>query len=748
MPLLKHVLLLLVALMLSACGGGGEEAKSTISLSTSKADFQQQLNAPLVAPVIVDVQFSGDGIVVGYPPNVPEASWLSIRVLSNTQTTARVELALNTNSQLGNLNTTVRFVTGKQDGSNLTFVDLPVSAEVYTPFTVSAPSLDFTQIIGDEPNTKPKAGFALNIGGAKANWTITANVDWLTVSKTSGVGPASVQLTVQKNAGSGNGIITISDALSKQSRDITVRVDRQQNKLVASTLPQALTVTPTTSPAQAVTTLTLTDSVNSTVPNLSLPWTLKQSSAPWLKVDKTQGATATAQVLQVSVDTAFNQLPTGTYDEKLIFSYTTPDNVSKELEIPVKVTSELPSLQLASPYVMMPNTAGTLIIRGYGFDRLSANSRIMIGDNAYPIGTSPTPTQLTVAHSGFAAGVYPVRLDMNSAFPLKSSNLIVKPTVVTSKQTLAVPGSRNAMVFDAERDQLYAYNASLSQLEMFSVQSGKWALSRTKTVSDLSHMALTKDGRQLIATQRNELWSYDLTKENWPATLLLKTSDGNCSTRLSTVATLNDNKVAVGSYFENCSGYTNVYLFDLLRNKTFGTFNAYNSSVNSTIDGAKLVISQNGLSPAPHVQLLDSLAYQPVPTRLAGNFGQAELNSNGTRIMFNHAAIYDGALNVHGVVSSTDNFMQKVAFSRLREQAWVFKVGYQAPFETRLELIDISTATLTSYPIVRSITLSDVTVATPATETVLLVTPDDQMAIISMPNQLIFYPLSEFTSPQ
>lgn len=750
MSLLRNLLILLTLSMLSACGGGGDsqDNRTSISLSVAKADFQQQVNTLPPSSIVVDVQFKGDGVVVGYPPNVAEARWLNAQVVSSSQTTAKVELKIVQILSVGRYSTTLRFLTGKQDGSNLNYVDLPVTAEIYPEFNATAPALDFVQIIGDEQNTLPKAGFEIAIDGLKSNWTISTNVDWLTFTKTSGSGPAKSQVTVQKNAGSGNGIITVTDALSKQKREFAVRVVRQTNQLKVKASPQDLTVSTTTSPAQAVTAVTLSDSVDSTVPNLAIGWTFKQASAPWLKVDKTQGSTASAQVIQVSIDPTINAAPAGTYNEQLVFTYTTSDNVSRELEVPIKVTSELPSIQVAAPYVITPNTAGTIIIRGHGFNRLSANSRIKIGENLYPIKTQQSETQLKVEHPGLAAGVYPVSLDLNSAFPLKGSNLVVKTSNNTAAQTLDAPGNRTVMLFDDEREQIYAYNSTTELIEIFSYQQGKWSLSWTKDFADVRAMALTKDGTKLIATRRSELWSFDLTQANWPATLLLNVGGASCNLNLATVATLNDNKVAVSSFYNSCSGYSNLYMFDLTANKTFGNLSAYNASVGASKDGSKLLISQTGLSPAPGVLLLDSLAYQTIPTNLSGNYAQAELNTDGSRIMFGDATVFDENLQRHGLIGNTENSLQQVEFSPKEPKAWVLKYRYEAPFTLRLEVVDISKPSATNYPLLSSAALTDLTDAIEFRFTTMLVTPDDQTAIISIPNKIIFQPLSVLSPVQ
>jgi hypothetical protein len=146
--------------------------------------------------------------------------------------------------------------------------------------------------------------------------------------------------------------------------------------------------------------------------------------------------------------------------------------------------------------------------------------------------------------------------------------------------------------------------------------------------------------------------------------------------------------------------------------------------------------------------VLDSLAYQTIPTNLSGNYAQAELNTDGSRIMFDDSTVFDETLKLHGLIGSSDSYMQQVEFSRKQPLAWVLKYRSEAPFLPKLEVLDISKPTSGNYPLLRSVELKDLIATMGVSSTNFLVTPDDKTAIISIPNKMIFQPLSVLSPVQ
>lgn len=743
MPMVRALFFVILSLLIAGCGGAGED-KVSIAISATKADFQLTQDSSLQEPVLVNVEFSGESFLVGYPAGISDPGWLQIDVLSNNNNKALVKISFTNNRDVGKYSTTVRFVTGNPGGYNITYVDLPVTAEVHPKFTATAPDMVFKQVVSAEHLTMPKTGYAINMQGSRAKWTVTSNVDWISFDKTSGSGAGTVNVRVLKNAGDGYGTITVRDSQSFQSQQIPVRVVYQQN--IARFNPESLefSVNATTSLAELLKNLDVTDSLSSAAPELGVNWSFKEASVPWLKVDKIQGNTAESQKLQVSVDSAVTSLPTGTVNEKLVFSYTTNDQVSHEVEIPVKFTSSLPSVQVVAPYIIEPNVPGTLTVRGYGFDQLSANSKIKIGESSYPIKSLQSDTQLKIDHPALGAGRYPVSLEISSQLPLQTATLVVQESEALPDYTIPAPGVRPVLAYDPERKRIYTFNLMNAEFEVYSYQQGSWAKIYSHSFGLPQDLKLTKDGKQLIAVIGAELWTIDVTKDNFPAKKLLDLlRDYSGSFYFKNVVTLNDNKVALSSTNYNCLGCSNVIIYDLNFKKFFGNYSAYSPAVAASGDGSRLFIGQNKVSTDPEMLLIDTFNYQKLPTNSSGNFNVTEMNKDGSKSLAGNNQIYDQELRFFGNLGNALSSRNIERLSQVRDVAWVMQLDYQEPYNLMLREVDISQRTTGDFTQLRVFDLSDVTGNMEWPYMQYEITPDDKNLILLVPNQIIIRSLVE-----
>lgn len=617
MPMVRALFFVILSLLIAGCGGGDD--KTSITISATKADFQLMQDSKVHEPVLVNVEFNGDGLLVGYPPGISDPGWLKIEVLSSQSSGALVKLSFIPYWQAGKYSTTVRFVTGRQDGSNLTYVDLPVTAEVEAVFKATPSGTSFEQFIGAEHLTTPTTGHTINIQGAKSVWTVTTNVDWLSLDKTSGSGAGTVNFKVTKHAGNGEGRIVVTDSQSASSKQISVRVIRRQN--FASVTPESLefAVSPKTPLADLTQTLTISDFLNSAVPEQALTWTLKVANKPWITLDKTEGSTAFADKVKVSINSSITSEPAGSFpimpiSENLVLSFTTADKSNRKIIIPVIVYNTMPSIHVVAPYILKPNEPGTLIIRGYGFSHLTNSPKVKIGDNLYPIKSIESNTQLTVEHSGFAAGRYPVSLNIDSVLPLKTGSIVVQAAESMSEQVIAAPGIRTVMTFDDERKRIYAYNKTNAELEVFSYQQGIWTRTHNLSFGDVTDLELTKDGKQLLAIVKNDLWSIDISLEQLSATSLIAKFGEWCPFAYKNIATLNDNQVAFSRDYASCSEIAVVQLLDLVKEAKSVIYvpQILTPMMAASGDGSRLLVSQYaepGLPQDLKLQLIDTLYY-------------------------------------------------------------------------------------------------------------------------------------------
>jgi len=185
-------------LALTACGGGGGGGPpgTSLSVSPTTVSFSAVEGSAAPAATTIRATFVGDGVLVGYPPGATEASWLSVTEGASTTTTADVVLGVTDTLTVGTRTTTLRFVTGRTDGSDIKTVDVPVS------YTVTKSDLDVSVNPGSLTFVAPANGalpaqqnVSVTFTGSGA--TISGVPPWLTVvPPATGASPATFGLKV------------------------------------------------------------------------------------------------------------------------------------------------------------------------------------------------------------------------------------------------------------------------------------------------------------------------------------------------------------------------------------------------------------------------------------------------------------------------------------------------------------------------------------------------------------------------
>jgi hypothetical protein len=252
---------IIAALALSACGGGGGDSGAgssagggsgggtSISLSVSSVSWTIGEGDPSPAPIDVQVTYNGDGVVVGYAPGVPQPNWLVVGQATGTATTATVSLSAVDVVSAGTYTTSVRFATGRIDGSEIKYVDLPVTLTVTAStlaISVAPTSLDFG--VGQIPGPAPAAQTVSVTFNGDTVLTYSAP-SWLTVSPPANQNVSPAVFTVQPAPGiapgtySGDVQFATRKAPSSFLRPATLHVTYILNERfdVASAVPIAFT---------------------------------------------------------------------------------------------------------------------------------------------------------------------------------------------------------------------------------------------------------------------------------------------------------------------------------------------------------------------------------------------------------------------------------------------------------------------------------------------------------------------------
>ena len=243
MKYLLKISCILTAIVLSACGGGGgssggdvgnSNGSYSINLDKQSLEFSAPLGANIPAQQIT-ASFKGDGVLAGVPPGATLPSWLSIDENASSSTSASFTISVSVGqfSEPTIVQTTLRFVTGKLDGSGVVYKDLTVILKLLDVVSTDKESLDFASVFGDQlALTLP---FKIMTRDTTLGWTISSNQSWLTLSESSGIASKTVYANVNKTSlvdGAHSAELTIKDS-NGFSKKITVTLSLQPRVVYA-----------------------------------------------------------------------------------------------------------------------------------------------------------------------------------------------------------------------------------------------------------------------------------------------------------------------------------------------------------------------------------------------------------------------------------------------------------------------------------------------------------------------------------
>lgn len=179
-----------LALAFSLACGGVKGPVYSLDLSAATLAFTAEQNGELPAAQTISGTFQGDGILVGYPPDVAPPGWLSVRRTGASGRSITISVAIGTTSlPPGMYRTTLRFVTGKEDGSQLVIKDVAVEYAVTAGLQVTPTTLIFSAVDGLAPaqqsirltSSAQSEAWALSVEAVAAGAT-----DWLSLSSPAG----------------------------------------------------------------------------------------------------------------------------------------------------------------------------------------------------------------------------------------------------------------------------------------------------------------------------------------------------------------------------------------------------------------------------------------------------------------------------------------------------------------------------------------------------------------------------------
>jgi hypothetical protein len=346
---LLHVSSCLLLIALTACGGGGGAGggapATSISVTPSSITFTAIEGDPSPAPATAQVSFHGAGVVVGYAPGVPQPAWLTV-AQQGTATTSTVDFSLTASdtATVGTRTTTVRFVTGLADQTQVVFADLPVTFTV-TPsdlaVSTNPTSLTFTANAGSAPPAAQNVtvtfkGSSLSVSGTPA---------WLTLTPPANpnASPATYSVAVNSTAFPGGTsqsadlVFTTAQTGSTLQRTATVHVVFnvvQSFDVTAAATPLAFTsIAKSTQPPQPAAGYALS------VVGSQASWSVS-ADQPWIMFSPASGTNAGS----ISVTAVGTGLAKGAFNGNIVI---TDSNSMTTRSFPVTLVNRAANLTVA-----------------------------------------------------------------------------------------------------------------------------------------------------------------------------------------------------------------------------------------------------------------------------------------------------------------------------------------------------------------------------------------------------------------
>lgn len=342
---IRLLLVIVFVVFFSACssGGGGSESSTSISLNKRTLTFRASEGAEPAAQTIV-ARFRGDGIVVGYPVGVAEVSWLYIEISGNTDTTADVLIHAYGITEAGTYTTTLRFVTGKEDGSEIQYVDLPVTYTVSEGAEATVVSELIFNAVGTAPGAVlPSEGFEISLSGPNAQWSLSSDAEWLHIDQTSATGDATVTVTASPIGGLNGtvtGMVTAYDTTSNVTYQFTATMNGAQVQAVVDTDLQLVSILPDSPTTPISLTLQISDELNGTSVADAYDWQLSiPDGTEWITLSAQTGSTLAGQAqAEATLDpSALIAMGAGAYQSRIDVTLTNAYDTVVTTEIPVRV---------------------------------------------------------------------------------------------------------------------------------------------------------------------------------------------------------------------------------------------------------------------------------------------------------------------------------------------------------------------------------------------------------------------------
>jgi hypothetical protein len=729
-----------------------------ISTDSGTLTFNANTTGPLPAAQNLLLTFNGNApTVTGVP------SWLTVTPpATSAASPATYAVAVNSSSFPGGSAQTADlvFTTTRTGSTLLRAATVHVVLNVTQPFDVTAvgSTLAFSGITKSTQPPQPVAGYGLGVVGSQATWSVSASQPWIKFSPASGTDAGMVVVTTNNTGlghGSFTGTVTVTDSISMTSRTFMVTLVNSAANLTTTPSLLNFNISLSTAASALSQTVAISDDLMSAQPSEAVNWTLQPGTAAWLQWTPASGTSVPAHTATASLSlTELAKLIPGDYSTTVTLAAVNAAGVPQTVTIPVSLTYEPAYVTFIGPYLGTSNTAGTFIARGVNFTPATPGPVTVTVGSTQIAGIAPDGDgQITVAYPALPAGTYPVNVKNAAGITASNASLVILNPVAYTYQAINAPSTRSALaydtrlVYDAERQTLYGADRLDQQIENYTLTAGAWSAGAPYVLPQLTDLALSPDGRLLLALTQNAVSDIPLTGAAFTAAPRASNPSAFCGQFLDSLYVTNDGIALVNSELSDCSGYTQVYAYDersyTLSNVQNANFELYNGTLAVSADGSKVYAGSNGLSPAQPIVTYSAFDHTvSTDQSVTYNLNAATVSGNASRVILQSTDVYAGALTITGNLPATPG---TTLASRDSTRAYVYSDD-AAGGGPRLAIYNLNGALQTGalYPLLKTVTLADAANASPGEYGIITMaeTPDGNTVFISGNAKLLVVPVN------
>lgn len=226
------------------------------------------------------------------------------------------------------------------------------------------------------------------------------------------------------------------------------------------------------------------------------------SDATWLKLLNASGQTG--QALRYQVDSSALDSMTNFAESEATVTVRAPQTQISPVSFKVSLRKAIPEVHYVGPYLLVQNQAAEVHVRGRGFDQVqNLAARLQLSGLAASQISRLSDTQLLLSVNPTNTGKHVIGIGNALGLGSGSTELRVIAARSYPAAALATAGKKRTILFDAERQTVYAVNVEGETLDRmrFDAQAG-WSLDSV-SIPAILDAGIGPDGQQLLVSSKS-----------------------------------------------------------------------------------------------------------------------------------------------------------------------------------------------------------------------------------------------------